>query len=796
MLRQCALLAGLLGACLARGDSGAEAVLHSFEAGAIDGAYPYSSLLLASDGNFYGTTYGGGTHNAGAVFKLTPGGSISTLYDFGGNSSDGNSPRAGLVQGGDGFFYGTTQSGGAHAGGTVFQLKADGTFKTLYAFGASSGDGISPNAALIQGRDGNLYGTTQGGGAKGGGTVYKITTGGTLTILYSFGVNSTDGVIPSVGLVEGNDGNFYGTTEQGGANGKGTLFRVSPAEVLTTLYDFGASASDGATPKAGLIQAADGNFYGTTEAGGSNGNGTVFEMIPGNAPVTVNILHSFSGAAAEGALPRGGLYIGSDGRLYGTTQIGGAANLGTVYVLATDGSAFGVLHSFGGSNADGANPQVALVQGADGSYYGTALNGGPHNTGTVFKITADGSLSTLHTFGGQAPANGLNPAGELVLAADGKLYGTTSAGGSNTVGTVFSVRTDGSGLTTLHTFGSSPSDGANAAAGLVRGADGNFYGTTLNGGSNGYGTVYSITPDGSLSTLHSFGNFTGADQANDGFNPEGRLVPGSDGNFYGTTLTGGSKFQGTIFRVTPGGVFTSLYSLGTAASDGSQPSAGLVDGKNGNFYGTTYSGGAGGSGTVFSVSPSGGFTTLYSFGVAGAAASDGANPQAALLLAADGNLYGTTRLGGSNGKGTVFQISSGGNYKTLYSFGSASDDGANPQAALVQGSDGNLYGTTSSRGAFGKGTAFSISSAGVLTTLYGFGSSAGDGSGPVAGLAAGPGLVFYGSTYSGGGNGTGTLYRLAVTPSSSGGGHGGAVLPPALLVLGVAALRRRRLRRI
>jgi uncharacterized repeat protein (TIGR03803 family) len=305
------------------------------------------------------------------------------------------------------------------------------------------------------------------------------------------------------------------------------------------------------------------------------------------------------------------------------------------------------------------------------------------------------------------------------------------------VGTAFAI--DGGGvITTLHTFGSSPTDGANPAAGLIAGNDGFYYGTTLNGGSNGYGTVFVMSPSGAVVTLHSFGNFSGSGQANDGFNPQGGLVQASDGNFYGTTLSGGTQFAGTIYRITPGGVLSNLYSFGSAASDGSAPGAGLVNGKDGFLYGTTYSGGSGGNGTVFKVSPAGGLSTLYSFGAAGAASNDGANPQAALLLASNGNLYGTTRFGGSKTGGTVFSISTAGVYKTLYSFGSGNGDGLNPQAALVQGSDGRLYGTTSNGGSSGHGTAFSIGTDGTLTTLYSFGSSPIDGSSPVSGLTPGP----------------------------------------------------------
>ena len=381
MLRLCTLLVGLLGASLVRGDSGVEAVLHSFEAGAIDGAYPYSSLVLASDGNFYGTTYSGGTHNAGTAFKLSPGGSFSTLYNFGANVSDGDSPRAGLVQGSDGNFYGTTQSGGAHAGGTVFQLKADGSITTLYAFGAGSGDGLNPNAALIQGTDGNFYGTTQGGGSHGGGTVYKITTGGTLTTLYTFGNNSTDGIIPSVGLIQGSDGNLYGTTYFGGAHGFGTVFKVTPGGTETVLYSF-AGGNDGEHPYAGVIQGSDGNFYGTTYQGGASGYGTVFKLTPSGIET---VLYTFAGGSSDGAYPEAGVIQGSDGNFYGSTLQGGASGLGLVFKLTPSGTET-ILHAFAGAS-DGANPTANLVLGSDGNLYGSTSAGGSSGDGTLFKVS-------------------------------------------------------------------------------------------------------------------------------------------------------------------------------------------------------------------------------------------------------------------------------------------------------------------------------------------------------------------------------------------------------------------------
>ena len=855
-VRLSSVIAVIIGALIslgARADSAALTILHSFgpTASSSVGAYPYGNLILASDGKFYGTGYSGGAHNNGTVYSLSAGGALTVVYNFGSNVSDGQYPRAGLVQASDGNLYGTTLEGGAGGSGTVFKLNpATGVLTTLYAFGTFYQDGIGPNSALVQGNDGYLYGTTQAGGANGSGTVYKISVAGTLTSLYSFGTVSGDGSVPTVGLVQGSDGNLYGATEQGGAHSKGTLFSITLAGVLKTLYSFGSNASDGATPRAGLIQASDGNYYGTTEFGGANGAGTVYEWTSAGMET---VLYSFGASASDGAFPRAALVQGSDGNFYGTTQAGGTKNLGTVYAIAsgitqtlTAGSTYtmpantsvlvpsgttvaspgsstvtingsgntintqagavvtvpasatgaanntvttgqavagseSILHNFGtvtdsnGANTDGVNPQVALVQGANGNFYGSTLNGGTYSTGSIFSITPavagqQSTLSTLQAFGSTGSPDGSNPSAGLLPGSNGNYYGTTQAGGLNSLGTVYSLTPAGA-LTTLYTFGTIGSDGGNPAAALVQGSDGNFYGTTLNGGDNGYGTVFQLTPAGVLTTLHSFGN-----TISEGSTPEGRLAVGKGGNFYGTTVGGGANFLGTIFRITPAGVLTTLYSFGTVATDGSNPAAGLVVASDGSFYGTTFSGGSGGKGTVFNITPSGSLTTLFGF-----SSSDGANPAAALLLSSDGTLYGTTVNGGANGQGAIFKVSATGSPSTLYSFGSVTSDGANPNAKLLLGSDGNLYGTTKAGGAYAKGTAFQITTDGKLTVLYSFGGTTTDGASPVAGLTEGAAGTFYGTTYSGGTNGTGTTFQLTV--NQGGGSGGGAMFISPLLFL-------------
>ena len=294
--------------------------LHSFHG--TDGSEPQASLVQATDGNLYGTTFDGGTNGDGTVFKISPSGALTTLHSFDG--TDGQNPWAGVIQASNGNFYGTTLNGGAHTYGAIFEITSSGTLTTLHSFDWT--DGADPWAGLIQASNGNFYGTTPGGGTNGGyGTVFKITSGGTLTTLHSF--DSTDGNNARAGLIQASNGNFYGTTYEGGANGYGTVFKMTSSGKLTTLHSF--SGADGAIPYGGLLQATDGNFYGTTQTGGGSYNaGTIFKITSSG---TLTTLHSFSGA--DGQYPYDALIQDTNGTFYGTTQSDGAG-FGTVFSLS------------------------------------------------------------------------------------------------------------------------------------------------------------------------------------------------------------------------------------------------------------------------------------------------------------------------------------------------------------------------------------------------------------------------------------------------------------------------------
>jgi uncharacterized repeat protein (TIGR03803 family) len=356
-----------------------------------------------------------------------PAQTFTVLHSF--DNTDGGFPRAGLVQGTNGKFYGTTIGGGAYGDGTVFSMTASGALTTLHSFDGT--DGANPSAAPVQGTNGKFYGTTSGGGAYGEGTVFSMTASGTLTTLHSFADSATDGANPAAGLVQGANGKFYGTTTYGGANGDGTVFSITASGTLTILHSFADSATDGGNPIAGLVQGTNGDFYGTTFLGGAYDGGTVFSIT---ASDTLTTLYSFSGA--DGSYPSAGLVQGANGKFYGTTPPDG----GTVFSITANGTPT-KLYTFcsgGGVCADGSSPGAALVQGTNGKFYGTTNSGGANGDGdgTVFTITASGALTTLHSFDG---SDGEFPGAALAQGTNGKFYGTTTDGGANGNGTVFSL---------------------------------------------------------------------------------------------------------------------------------------------------------------------------------------------------------------------------------------------------------------------------------------------------------------------------------------------------------------------
>jgi len=365
------------------------------------------------------------------------------------------------------------------------------TFTVLYTF-TSTADGEQPDAGLIQDAAGNLYGTTQYGGTNGGfGTVFKLDTTGKESVLLSF-AGTPDAEDPYSGLTRDKAGNFYGTTLYGGTHGGfGTVFKLRPSGKESILHSF-AGTPDGGDPRSVLVRDAAGNLYGTTQYGGTQGGfGTVFKL---DTKGKLTLLHSFAGTP-DGEDPYSGLLRDKAGNFYGTTQYGGTGGgYGTVFKLDAKGK-LTLLHSFAGT-PDGVNPLAGLLRDAAGNLYGTTQYGGTNGGyGTVFKLNAKGKLTLLHSFAGMP--DGVNPYSRLIRDPAGNFYGTTFYGGTLGYGTVFKLDTAGK-LTVLHSFNPSP-DGAHPIAGLILDKAGNLYGTTSDGGDlscgfSGCGTVFKLTP--------------------------------------------------------------------------------------------------------------------------------------------------------------------------------------------------------------------------------------------------------------------------------------------------------------
>ena len=381
---KCILFGGLILAAAGSAQAAKFKTLYVFQGGS-DASGPIGGLT--KDGKLlYGTTYFGGTNNLGSVYSVSKNGTETVLYSFG-SGSDGANPEAGLVADSSGNLYGTTYYGGTHNRGTVFKITPQGTESVLYSFCPkypNCSDGFNTGSGLIIDSSGNLYGTTYAGGADSLGVVFKVAQDGTQTVLYSF-KGGNDGADPNAGLVADSSGNFYGTTYDGGTSNLGTVFKLAADGTESVLYSF-AGGSDGAYPFASLIFDANGNLYSTTYQGGGGNHGTVFKLAPDG---TETVLYTFAGGS-DGTSPDSSLSIDKKGNLYGTTLYGGNLSdcsgngCGTTFRLAPDGTKT-ILHAFAGS--DGAQPSGSLVAGKKGGFIGTTYNGGAAcDCGVIYEL--------------------------------------------------------------------------------------------------------------------------------------------------------------------------------------------------------------------------------------------------------------------------------------------------------------------------------------------------------------------------------------------------------------------------
>ncbi len=636
---------------------------------------------------------------------------------------------------------GVTGSGGLATDGTLLKMDTSGSnYSILHDFKPGYIDGTYPYYTQFA-RDGNiLYGTTQSGGAYGRGTLFKINANGTgRTILHEF--SNVDGQGPYGGVIL--DGTtLYGMTYGGGTFNLGVVYKINTdGNGFSVLHN--SDNANGSRPYGSLLQYGT-TLYGMTNTGGNSGLGTIFKLdIDGTG---FSVMHHFNGTVYDGRSPYGSLV--SDGTmLYGMTYYGGSSNLGTIFRIKLDGSLFKLLQNFTGAN--GQNPFGSLTLSGT-NLYGMTYSGGYSSLGTVFNTDIDGSFfNVMHDFNG---TNGQYPYGSLVY--DGFwLYGMTYGGGDAGLGAVFHISNDALTFNVLHNF--TGADGQYPRGSLVLDDSMTLlYGMTYSGGTDNYGTIFEIANDGSSFTkLHDF-----LSEKVDGINPYGNVIQ-AGAYLYGMTYGGGSFGYGSIYKIRSDGYgFSLLHSFDS--TDGSYPYGSLVlDGTI--LYGMTASGGSNAAGVIFKIDTNGtGYTVMHHFT---GGATDGSRPYGSLLM--DGNLlHGMTYVGGANDTGTIFSIDKNWPYafSLRHSF-AASPGPRNPYGSLLL--DGTtLYGMTrlGNTTANDFGTVFKINNDGTGFNVMANFTGADTGSWPYGSLVT-DGSMLYGMTYSGGAYNNGAIFKIDKT---------------------------------
>jgi uncharacterized repeat protein (TIGR03803 family) len=713
------------------------------------GTQATAKLLRLAGGELYGTASSGGAEGFGSVFRVTPAGAVETVLSFTGTagSAPGRGPTTGLALGADGSLYGTTTGGGAGGFGTAFKLTTAGAFTKLVDFTGTSGaaKGSVPGPLVLH-PDGNFYGTTAAGGAGGFGTVFKMTPGGAVTTLTEFtGTTGTTKGSEPTGALAISGTTLYGVTRIGGAANVnlGTIFRITTAGSFTSLHDF--TGPNGARPAGGLFLHSNGLLYGTTEFGGTEGFGTAFSLSTAAVPVFTSI-RSF--ADLVGSQPVGELVAADATTLLGAVATGGTSGFGGIYQLTT-GGVFTMLASFTGESGivPGASPRAGLVADGGGFFHGVTSAGGPGNLGTVFKINAAGTYSvTAHL----SPPAGWMPSGAPVADGTGGWLFPLAAGGTQGGGTLASWSQAG-GLSVAAalggTFGSAPDGGLILKAG-------SYYGVASQGAASGRGAAFRYQPGSGLSLVNAFTSTGGA-------LPEGALIDGSDGALYGVGREGGTSARGTLYKVTTAGVRTRIVSFtGTGgAAPGNTPRGPLVLAANQNYYGVTTLGGSSDRGVLFKISPLGTYTVLAHFTTTGPRL-----PAGGLVKGGDGFIYGTCSSGGTADAGALFRLDPSNDAWSVV----ASFDGttaASPAGELHAAADGSLLGFAT---APGNGAVFRYSAAAGLQVMAAFDgingrATADNGAGLVftGGLATAPDGTIFGSAPGGGPAGGGVLFLIS-----------------------------------
>lgn len=686
-----------------------------------------------------------------------------------------------LVPMADGYYWGATLQGGAHSLGTIYKVKGDGSDQqTVLSF---TGNGPTNKGALgygglINDGAGNLWGTTYQGGASNLGTVFKMNTStGVLTTVVEFtgAGGANPGSNPVARLTSDGLGNLWGGTTTGGANGKGTVFKINASTgVMTTVLDFTgtAGANIGESFYGGFASDGAGFFWGPTLAGGASNKGTLFKIEIATGTLTTVVELTGNAGANPGTNPVSILTNDGAGFFWGTCIGGGSSNFGTVYKLEiSTGVMTPVVQFTNSSGAYGKMPYAQLVSDGVGFFWGATQQGGSIvSAGTIFKVNAStGALTTVLEFNIDNVIRGSSPLAGLVNDGAGSFIGTTMTGGTYGLGTVYKVNIS----TGAHSFVSEllGTGGLLLYGGVAADVDGSLWGTAGNGGTGGSGTVFKINPaTGVVTTVVNFTNQSGS---NKGQQPIARLVHDGAGHFWGTTAEGGAVGgYGTVFKInTSTGVLTTLveFTGDNLPLRGFNPKGDLFNDGAGYFWGTTVNGGDTpglAQGTVYKINiATGTFTSVATFPGNNGTTFTGASPQGGIVSDGAGSFWGTTQGGGTNLHGTVFKIdATTGDFTQILSFtdNGGSDKGKWPVAPLVNDGAGFFWSTTSVGGGSNRGTVFKVeASTGALTTLVEFTDVAGAiGRFPQAGLTSDGAGNFWGTTLQGGAANVGTVFKL------------------------------------
>lgn len=685
-------------------DGSNQALLHQFDAN-FAGSKPQGDLIELNN-KLYGYTKEGGNANAGVLFSYDLISSqYNLLYSFDG-SANGANPTGKLMLANNGLLYGVTSKGGLSNGGVLFSYNtATATYTKLHDFTFVSG--IEPDGGLVEQAAGELYGVTYRGGVNDKGVIFKYTiAGNSYQNLFDF--NALNGENPRGTLVKTPNGYLMGLTTNGGVNSKGVVFGYR-ASSGTFNKHVDLSSITGGNPEGSLVfHPITAKCYGLAAQDGINGQGTLFQIDTNGT----SFLKLYDFVQLTGGHPKGTLSLAGNTKLTGNTYDGGPANYGTVFTISTNGSNYNASGTYDFFSV-GANPYGGLYySGSQYKYYGLCSSGGNTSSGMLVSIdTTNFAISSVFSFN-DAGIDGGFPIGGIMKAGNGKVYGTTSKGGVNGVGTAFQMDAAGNNFVKIADFSSA--SGEDPRGNLIETSSGKFIGLSFSGGSFNYGCIYEIdaslpfpsTPVQKLALSSGLGTY-----------PKGGIMKANNGKYYGLTSSGGANNDGVLFEYNP---ITNNYIKRhefSSLSSGSAPIGNLVQAANGSLYGVTSSGGANGGGVIFKYNPTdSSFTKVYDFTNA-----TGISPEGGLAYNHSTNFfYGMTKLGGVNAKGVIFTFQPQTYaYISFMHFGGL--NGEYPSGKLTFSDNAKLYGTTEFGGTNDLGVFFEVSNSNY-TKLYDFNS--------------------------------------------------------------------------